>query len=398
MSNQLYAANCLSLLNLNPEIYPGCDDWAEIYKMIAINVSTVDRTEKVISPFNFKLYDKFKMPKDVDGFNLSYEECCDKRAQELYNLSLRLDKPLYVFYSGGIDSTLLLISFIKVIPENQRERLIVHLSPESIRENPNFYINHIRGKLTTRSSEVFSYVFDKSGIIVGGELQDQIMGTDLIIFVSNNLQHNSIYEPLDKNFIFSFMKLKGMTEWASETWWENIISTTKGYPVEMKTNFDFLWWLNFNFKWQSVYFRMLLRSSEQQRTYIDDDFMENYYHHFFSSDYFQKWSMTNQDKKINKTWKSYKNVAKQIILDYTKDQEYYDHKVKVGSLYKLFVCKRTGIAITKDLKVITEIDPSEFYVENNSFIKKQRYIDMSYKTDISPLTPMSINILSENHK
>jgi hypothetical protein len=130
---------------------------------------------------------------------------------------------------------------------------------------------------------------------------------------------------------------------------------------------------------------MILRSSVEQRKHIDADFLENYYHHFYSEDYFQKWSMINQDKKIIKSWKSYKTVAKQIILDYTKDQEYFDHKVKVGSLYKLFVCKRTGMAITSDLSILHNVDPDIFYVKENDFIKELKFIDMSYDSDITPI-------------
>jgi hypothetical protein len=84
-----------------------------MYKLIGLNISVVDRTEHIKMPFNFKLYDGFQIPNIDPNFNMSYEDCCNKRAVEIINLSRRLNKPIRVLYSGGIDSTLTLVSLIK---------------------------------------------------------------------------------------------------------------------------------------------------------------------------------------------------------------------------------------------------------------------------------------------
>ena len=59
-------------------------------------------------------------------------------------------------------------------------------------------------------------------------------------------------------------------------------------PCKIQSTFDLLWWFNFNFKWQSVLFRIVLRVSKEQRVNIDDNFMKNYFHHFLHYNKFSK--------------------------------------------------------------------------------------------------------------
>jgi hypothetical protein len=77
---QLYIANCESFLR-----HPSGDvrTWANIYKLLAMNVSLVDRTERFSTPFNFKLYEQFRIPTDLQNFSMSYEDCCALRVKEL---------------------------------------------------------------------------------------------------------------------------------------------------------------------------------------------------------------------------------------------------------------------------------------------------------------------------
>jgi PP-loop superfamily ATP-utilizing enzyme len=49
-------------------------------------------------------------------------------------------------YSGGIDSTLVIISLLKNASEEERNNITILLSENSIGENPNFYKDHILGK------------------------------------------------------------------------------------------------------------------------------------------------------------------------------------------------------------------------------------------------------------
>ena len=55
--------------------------------------------------------------------------------------------------------------------------------------------------------------------------------------------------------------------------------------------------------------------------------------HFFSTHDFERWGMTTpSDMKCGNTKESYKMIAKNYIYEYTKDSDYRDHKLKIGSL------------------------------------------------------------------
>ncbi len=365
---KIYAGNTRTLTTSDK---PGCKEWGDIYNVLANSVVLVDRTQNVVTPFNVELYHKFVMPTDIRYFDDTFEQCCDRRALELYNLSRELDKPIYLLYSGGIDSTLALISLLKVIPENDRQRLIVSMNMTSVKEYPYMYYTHIRGKLKTVSSDSFSKAFDKSCIIVGGEHADQLFGSDIVNKLANVYDFDSVLQRYNRKNITDFFKSCGMEQGNSDIWFDIIDESCKDSPAPLSTVFDFLWWLNFNFKWQAVFFRLLIRCDKEHQQSIDQEFVDTYYHHFYSQDYFQLWSINNQDKKIKQEWSTYKFIAKEIIYDYTKDEEYKLNKTKLQSLYQLIQQKKTPQGLTTDYNFLYELDANELYVPNNSFIGKQ---------------------------
>jgi len=75
-------------------------------------------------------------------------------------------------------------------------------------------------------------------------------------------------------------------------------------------------------------FTILIEDENGEEMYkIDSDNLSE-----FDTEEFQLWSMNNPDSKIKDTMTSYKWPAKDYIFDYTKDSNYRDTKLKVGSL------------------------------------------------------------------
>jgi asparagine synthetase B (glutamine-hydrolysing) len=110
MTKSLYIANCRS--------FAGCKRrqiWTGIYSVVGFNVSLVDRTERLRLPFRFDLYEPFRLPTDLRGFTDTYEDCCNGRAKEIVAIQQREQVPIALLYSGGIDSTLVLVSFAKLL-------------------------------------------------------------------------------------------------------------------------------------------------------------------------------------------------------------------------------------------------------------------------------------------
>jgi len=344
--------------------------WSEFYEngIIVTGVSLVDRMQKIEFPYGFKLYDGFELPTDLSNFDLTYAQVCDKRASELLKQSDETGLPIYVMYSGGIDSTTVLVAFLRQREYSKlKDQLIILLNSDSIDENPNFYYNHIRGKFKIESSEHISYVFDGRGIIVGGEHNDQVFGTDIVGKLLNIFTMEDIKKSYKTELFKTFLIKKGMSEEAADYWFRLMVWHAEQAPCEIKSTFDLFWWLNFSFKWQTVWFRLLLRIDARYHKNLNQAWLDKHYKHFFTSTDFQKWSMLNPDKKIHDTWTSYKFTAKDYIYDYTKDAFYRDNKDKRGSLYRLFIHKNTPIAIDDNWNYFYKIDKEQYYQPTNSF-------------------------------
>ena len=81
---QIYAGNVRSISTYES---PGVSEWADMYHLLANNVVMIDRSEKIILPFNVKLFERFKLPSLDNAFTMTYGQCCERRATELYELA-----------------------------------------------------------------------------------------------------------------------------------------------------------------------------------------------------------------------------------------------------------------------------------------------------------------------
>ncbi|USX18321.1 hypothetical protein NHH82_20920 [Oxalobacteraceae bacterium OTU3REALA1] len=361
----LYIANAGSLLDYDA---PEVRDWASIYNLIALNVSLVDRTGALRVPFHFKIYPPFEFARIAEADSLSYEACCDRRARELLALQDELGLPLALLYSGGIDSTLALISFAKVLsPAELKERVHVYLSNDSILENPRFYYDFVRTHCTIRASEDFTTVLDGKHIMVGGEHNDQLFGSDIIGKIVQQHPMRAVHQPYTRRFLVDFFVARGLPAPAAHRWFELLDAHIRAAGAPVETIFQFFWWLNFVFKWQSVYFRILLRVDKAGRALVDQRFCDRCYHHFYSPVYFQRWSMDNPDLKIKDSWASYKFTAKDLIYEFNKDEDYWKHKIKVGSLSRLFLQKDTAVGLSSRFDYLDSLRGPDLYNPDNAF-------------------------------
>jgi hypothetical protein len=360
---------------------PGVQPWWEYYKVLTHAITVVDRTGyyhlpgEYISnfqmPYNFKVYPSLVMPPMVSGFNKTYEQCCHERVEYILEQSQTRNLPIYVMWSGGIDSTTVLVAFMKSMTDHElKNNLVVLLTQDSINENPNFYYNHIRKRCRIMSSEGVLSLLNKKQIIVDGEHNDQLMGADSAI--TSLLAKDPNYDwnqPWTREKLVKFYLHRGMTNLDYVNRWVDLFtSSASRAPCEVKSFYEYLWWINFNFKWQNVYFRMLLRADVSVRSFVDRDLADNYVYHFFNNYDFQRWSMANPHLKVGKTWNTYKFTSKDYIYDYDKNAEYRDYKVKDRSLYKIFLAKNPCMAIDDQMQYLPWVDHMKYYNRDNYFV------------------------------
>lgn len=291
-----------------------------------------DRTGYVNTPYKFKRFIPIPaLPSETNA--LSFSDLCDDRAHELIKYSSDIGKPLLVMWSGGIDSTTLLTALIKT---KSLDNIIVGMSVHSIRENPNFYYKHIRGKIKTIPSNTALSKIKNDMILVTGEGADQLFGTDIYKKINVNIGLGVMMEPYSKSNITSFLRLVNMTDAEADKWFFVLDDQIKHTQLcEIKTFKDFWWWYNFCYKWQFVFFRTLIMADQIGREYITKDWINTNFKQFFMTNAFQRWSMLNPNLKTVDTWTSYKLEAKKYIFEFDKNQDYFDNKVKMSSMINL---------------------------------------------------------------
>jgi hypothetical protein len=343
---------------------PGVKRFREFFSMVNPNICLVDRNGLIRTPVRTDVLDPMPAFRPI---RKTYEEICNERAVALLDHAESLDLPLYVFYSGGIDSTLVLISLIKNAKPGQLKRVIILLTPESVGENVSFYHAHIVGKFRLRVAITYPFLLKKKGIFVCGELNDQLFGSDITRDLSVKVGEHAIRSKYNRDDFFKLWSTR-LQDKAMLNWYLDLLERLRDVaPMPLETNTDVLWWLNFSVKWQSVVLRILSYMVDYNLPDFDREFVERHFFPFFGTEDFQLWSMNNNDKKIRDTWKSYKWTAKDVIYDFTKDADYRANKTKVGSLYYVILHQIQKSFITSDFKMHRSLSPEVWYEPDNSF-------------------------------
>lgn len=372
MLGYLALMNTISLLSYRPRAVlspafshlPGMAALSAYLKVYSI-VSPVDSTDTIRTPV--RMQNAFPLPK-LTPMKKTYEELCDARAREILDRAARLDAPIYVSYSGGIDSTLVTVSLLKAATATERKRIVLLLTEESITENPNFYYDHIRGKLDVLAGMKLPLLLGNKAIFTSGELNDQLFGSDVIAtFITQRGARaiQGLYSAEDMSSFFDTIIRDLPT---SRLIVATLEKTFASSPVPIRTNFEALWWYNFDLKWQSVFFRSLLAVHPSRAQFLTKAYVDTHYMPFFCTDEFRLWSMHNPDKKIKDTWETYKWPAKDVIYDYNKDKQYRDHKLKKGSLWLLLRQQELYNFLDENYAFHTALDLKDFHVPHNDFL------------------------------
>lgn len=326
----------------------------------------IDRTGTITTPVRTRSI--FPMPA-FRAMRKTYEDVCDERAKEIIERATEFDCDVYVMWSGGIDSTLALISLLKAAGREERKRLVVLLSEYSIAEYPQFYRDHIRGKLRAEARSSLDRILGDPHILVTGEHNDQLMGSDMAAALIASHGTSFIHAPYARDKILAHYESKLDDRAAAEHFLMLFERLVKKAPIPIQTNFDFLWWVNFSLKWQTVFMRMLTFTPRGRAERITREYVERYYMPFYCTDDLQLWSMNNLDKRIKGDWRSYKWVSKDIIYDFTKDKEYRDHKAKRGSLGPFMYAHETHEFLDEEFHLRSDLPWEDIFAPNNDFVQ-----------------------------
>jgi len=342
-----------SFKNFNTQLKENSDlkIYSEIFKLVPFTW-LVDRTESCSLPFATHFKEEYRIPL-VQQFNDSLEEICQSTVEKYKNIN----KQIYILWSGGIDSTLLVISFLK--SSIDKENIIVACNIDSVRENYNFYKKYILPNFKVISSDIMMQngnlsVFD--GLILNGDPADVLYGYDLASDILKILGPNYLQLPCDRENVINYFNLKGLSNNSANFWYDYFKSTTNKSYKPIITMQDFSWWEGFNYRWQAANEKLKIRlSSESSKNYKQ----------FFNTTEFQLWSIHRQFSPI-KQFSDFKKESKRIIFDYTKDEFYYRHKIKLNSNTHIFGLNSYSALLNGDQRLTSkEFNIFDFYNQNN---------------------------------
>jgi hypothetical protein len=308
----------------------------------------VDRTQTVSWPFGEKLLDQFRLP-DLSGTPVTFQEAGIVQANSLLDRRSKI----YLFWSGGIDSTFMLVSFL-LTNRDLADQVVVVLNEDSIREYPAFYKNHIQGQFELMSTEramAQASLGSLNGLFLSAEHADQLFGSPLTNVIHQRFGNGVLSTPVAG--IVAVLEKFGIDQQASQCIADLYQQTFKHSPRPIETVWDWFWWHGFNFKWQMIGLKLKTRLDPTTELVT-----------FYSGVDFQRWSVNQRPDLTN--IETLKNIAKQTILDFTQDQDYFDHKIKHSSS-TLYFAKANSAAITDQGKLsFAEFDPMNYYTLDNS--------------------------------
>lgn len=338
--------------------------WCQISRIIGENSLFVDRTSKIPSPFRIEVSGLCQLPQTVENFKKAYRDLCDERAIELLKRQDSNGKLISLFYSGGIDSTLVVVSFLRnLAPSEVKDRIRIYMTPRSIAENPEFYRKYIRPQFRLESAEKIVSVLDGKSVFVGAEFNDHIFGNYLTQTLT--LAYGSGFKEIQysPDLINKIFQAQGLTPEGADFWSEQIHSSIANQNLtEVKSLVDFMWWFNFIYRWQATFFSIILRVLPPYRSMMSERFLSENYQHFFMTEDFQKWALINHESKIGKDWKSYKWPAKQVIFEFNGDENYRDNKIKAPSLNYLLTQRYTARAINNRFEFLDQFSSEDYLI------------------------------------
>jgi hypothetical protein len=263
-----------------------------------------------------------KPPKYDSTFTKTFSEVTDEQCRRW--LREKTDLPWLVFWSGGIDSTVIVATILKNTSPADRENIYIACNRASIYESPRFFYDHVQPNFKLLPTpDIAEQQLHKLYHVIDGEFGDHLYcgghGWELFQSIPDCMVLDIRRNPDIMLNHFASKTNKNFAVWYYECLLDNINST--GIPIE--TYHDFCWWIFFNYHYTSIYIKLGLNT-----------FANNYNQKWYSTDSYQQWSMNNNQfgTKYTLSLSDSKLASKQYIYDFDHDEYSRAFKTKGKSV------------------------------------------------------------------
>jgi hypothetical protein len=260
--------------------------------------------------------------------NISFVDAADSFGQSIAD-EMDAGKHVYLLWSGGIDSTCGVVSVLKHCKPEHHSQIHVVMSDGSRQENPIFYENHLKHYDRIEYSNLnFANIDIKNILILDGEGGDQMFGS----IMSNkffSMHPDKMHLPWRSQIDLLIKLLR--KDWDTAHTWDvflNMVSRDIPGHVQVETCLEFFWWMNFNFKFDSVCMRTPLYYGSLLSS---DDFkylMTNCIRRLFAHTEVHQWCMSADSNERSEGGKLIKMPAKRYIYEFDHNEYYLREKRK----------------------------------------------------------------------
>ncbi len=234
--------------------------------------------------------------------SISIDDLITQRGEEIKAMG----KDIYLLWSGGIDSTTAFYALVRT-----GASFTVIMDDDSAKEYP-MLSNQIQSgsvypQVKVMLNKSLSTIDVTKSIMVTGEIGDQISGSMKFINF-DAAQRSAVYTENIPALIYTNL--------------DPVVSKVLG-DISKFTTAEYLWALNFIFKYTHVVDRMNNLVALHGFEFV----------HFFNTDPFQIWALNNYHQFCNfGSFYDYKKQLKQYIFSINGDDMYFKFKTKVPSL------------------------------------------------------------------
>lgn len=234
-------------------------------------------------------------------------------------------RKISVYYSGGIDSTVVVVSLLRhkdFNSLNESDLLEIRLTTSSINEYPSFFYNHILPKFKHIAvADPQDTMNDSDAIMVTGDMGDYIIGSsDVLAFIPND----DLDLSLSSSFLLDQIKL---TDVAGH-YYNVIVDSMDQCPFKIESCLQLAWWQSQCFAYQDELVRPYIWSDAEPIDVWKQDKVFKFFYDSELTRFSYEYMSTNP---VFKTFKETRTLPKEYIFNYTNDRSYLESKSKTPS-------------------------------------------------------------------
>lgn len=296
-------------------------------------------------------YSPYRMVDDVDAVPapsatpLVFSDILDAKITEILNSHERLA----VSWSGGVDSSAVVVGVLKNLQPSEYDRLTVVCSNSSIEEAPRLYEFFTNLGVNVRVESPVAKVLGEveCDAVLSGWCADQLFGSD-VLAIDASLYHKPWIDAIKVLFDSDASTVR-LTEKSFDTLYDVYTDYSNRLGIPVSEWCEFAWLFNFGVKFSFIQNAMAfnLHGTPNEGKAVN----------VFDAPGFQQYAVTYADQiKAHNGYNDprvYKLPLKQYIQEFTNDSDYFQRKGKRNS----WMFTKT---ILTDVKVLTDAGVKTF--------------------------------------